>query len=66
MLFARIYHILLKKENIWFDLRRQKRLSTENNVWPNRDDGDQFLFIMIVINLVSQKNSPTNSLIENF
>jgi hypothetical protein len=66
MLFVTIYHILLKKENIWFDLRRQKRLSTENNVRPNRDDGDQFLFITIVIDLVSQKNSATNSLIENF
>jgi flagellar motor switch protein FliM len=52
-LFTIICQILPENEKRWFDLQRQKILSIENNVRPNRDDSDHVLIITIDIDLES-------------
>jgi hypothetical protein len=46
-LFATMCHIFPENENRWFYLRREKILSTKNNVPPNRDDSDHVLILTI-------------------
>jgi hypothetical protein len=55
ILFATICHILPEKENGCFYLRRKKMLSTENNVGPNRHDGDHVLILIIDFSALSDQ-----------
>jgi hypothetical protein len=46
---------MLTSKWITLYLRRKKRFSTENNVRPNRDDSSYVLFIMIDVDLGSER-----------